>query len=760
MSKQAATQDYGAQSIEVLEQLEAVRKRPGMYLGGKDAAGCLRAAIEIVDNCVDEHIMGFGNVVVVHYDLATRFVTVADRGRGVPVAIHAKTKESALTTVFTKLHAGGKFGGGSYAKTGGLHGVGASCTNAVSDSFEAWSFQSATDGARKAWHYQKFSKGKPLTKVVQKDPPKPWCDAKQGTIVRFHLDAEIFGTHVIDPKTFLGKLKDLSLLNPGLKFICLFGGKRFEFISEHGLMSMVYNSAEKESMLGKPFRLYEKGKIDLALCWYDDDSGFLNSYVNSSTTGSGGCHVNGFKLALTSALREASETDYEPKYWMMGLRAALNWRMDEPVYRGQTKDELASEVDSEVKSIVLPKLALFLKQNPQLVKRLADRAARFKKNEERFKADNKAVRGLELGGKDDQAIDPSKLIQSDPGVPPHLRELVLVEGDSAGGTCFVSDTFVRLINGERKNFTQLIKDSKNGVKNYGYAHDVKTQRTVAVELKDPRVTKSVTELIEIELDNGEVIRCTPDHRWLDAHGKYVRADSLQVDQELLPHTEYVHDSRRYIVSPLRNKDGSISNASKREVVFRLTANLNKTLQRTAKRLKAAGKTVQIHHDDHNKLNDHPDNLTAMDEREHFLEHRRATQFTTETTTGDRNGHARMMKSDPEYRARAIATASKASGEYWGKDSSRKAQAKRVRSYFADPKNKEKTSASNRKFISDTYIEIARSCKRSLNETSFNAAKAKLAEKRGVARINIRFDYWTKFFNGSFEQFVKEIINAN
>jgi DNA gyrase/topoisomerase IV subunit B len=119
---------------------------------------------------------------------------------------------------------------------------------------------------------------------------------------------------------------------------------------------------------------------------------------------------------------------------MMGLRAALNWRMDEPVYRGQTKDELASEVDSEVKSIVLPKLALFLKQNPQLVKRLADRAARFKKNEERFKADNKAVRGLELGGKDDQAIDPSKLIQSDPGVPPHLRELVLVEGDSAGGT--------------------------------------------------------------------------------------------------------------------------------------------------------------------------------------------------------------------------------------------------------------------------------------------------------------------------------------
>lgn len=759
MSKQAATQDYGAQSIEVLEQLEAVRKRPGMYLGGKDAAGCLRAAIEIVDNCVDEHIMGFGNVVVVHYDLATRFVTVADRGRGVPVAIHAKTKESALTTVFTKLHAGGKFGGGSYAKTGGLHGVGASCTNAVSDSFEAWSFQSATDGARKAWHYQKFSKGKPLTKVVQKDPPKPWCDAKQGTIVRFHLDAEIFGTHVIDPKTFLGKLKDLSLLNPGLKFICLFGGKRFEFISEHGLMSMVYNQAEKESMLGKPFRLYEKGKIDLALCWYDDDSGFLNSYVNSSTTGSGGCHVNGFKLALTSALREASETDYEPKYWMMGLRAALNWRMDEPVYRGQTKDELASEVDSEVKSIVLPKLALFLKQNPQLVKRLADRAARFKKNEERFKADNKAVRGLELGGKDDQAIDPSKLIQSDPGVPPHLRELVLVEGDSAGGTCLIPETRVRLINGESKSIAQLIKDAAVGITNYGYAYDAVNQRTYAVELKDPRVTKRASELVEIDLGTHKV-RCTPDHLWLTTAGKYVRADSIEEGDELMPFLEGVLSNRRFVLSPRSNKDGSLSMKASSEFVFKSAFLLNKAEVTKAKKIRAKNRTVQIHHADHDETNDHPSNLVAIDETTHFSHHGERTRFTTETTTGDRNGHSRMMKTDPEYRARAIATASKASSEYWGKDTSRKAQAKRVRSYFADPKNKEKTSTATRKFITDTYIEIARACKRGLTETAFNAAKAKLAEKRGVARINIRFDYWTKFFNGSFEQLVKEIINVH
>jgi DNA gyrase/topoisomerase IV subunit B len=436
MAKQQASDTaYNAGSIEVLEQLEAVRKRPGMYLGGKDASGCLRAGIEIVDNCVDEHIMGFGDLVIVHYDLKTKYVTVADRGRGVPVAIHEKTRESTLTTVFTRLHAGGKFGGGSYAKTGGLHGVGASCTNAVSDSFEAWSFQTnGTIGAKKAWYYQKFSKGKPLTKVIQKDPPKPWCDAKQGTIVRFHLDAEIFGDHIIDPKSFLQKMKDMSQLNPGLRFKCIFGERTFEFVNEHGLMSMVYNPAQKEQMLGKPFRIYERGQIDLALCWYDDDDGWLKSHVNSSATGSGGCHVDGFKQALTNAMREVTGTTFETKYWMMGLRAAINWRMEEPVYRGQTKDELASEVDTEVRNFVQPKLALFLTQNPQLVKRLKDRAERFKKNEERFKADNKAIKSLEIAGKDDQAIDPSKLIQADPGVPPHLRELVLVEGDSAGGT--------------------------------------------------------------------------------------------------------------------------------------------------------------------------------------------------------------------------------------------------------------------------------------------------------------------------------------
>lgn len=431
MAKVQAQASYTSANIEVLEGLEAVRKRVGMYLGSKDERGAYKAFDEIVDNCIDEHLAGHGKLIRVRYDLKTGFVIVADQGRGIPVDIHPKTKESTLTTVLTKLHAGGKFNGenGSYVQSGGLNGVGASCTNAVSDSFEAWSYQN------KIWNYQKFSKGKALTKVIPRDPPGSWGLSKRGTIIRFHLDPEIFGTNRIDPKRMCIELKDKAYLNPGLEIQAIVGDKKFKFIGEHGLLSMVYDEKRKESMLGKPWRMFEAAQTDVAVCWYDDDEVVVKSYVNSIKTGNDGTHVDGFKQALTKALRELSGTDFESKYWMKGMRVALNWRMTEPDFRGQTKDELASPIDGKLRDLIYPKLALWFKQNPQMVKRLTDRASAFKKNEDKFKADNKAIKALEVGGKDDRGIDPSKLIQADPSVPPHLRELVLVEGASAGGTC-------------------------------------------------------------------------------------------------------------------------------------------------------------------------------------------------------------------------------------------------------------------------------------------------------------------------------------
>jgi DNA gyrase subunit B len=372
-NRTSASESYTGANIEVLEGLEAVRKRVGMYLGSRDERGAYKACDEIVDNCIDEHLAGFGKIIRVHYDLKTGFIIVSDQGRGIPVDIHPKTKESVLTTVLTKLHAGGKFNGenGSYVQSGGLNGVGASCTNAVSDSFEAWTYR------EKAWHYQKFSKGKALTKVIKKDPPGSWGNPKQGTIIRFHLDPEIFSEHRVDPKRLCIELKDKAYLNPGLELQVIVGEKKFRFIGEHGLLSMVYDPARKESVLGKPWRLFEPKQTDIAVCWYDDDEIVIKSYVNSIKTGNDGTHVDGFKQALTKALRELSGTDFESKYWMKGMRVALNWRMTEPDFRGQTKDELASPIDGKIRDLVYPKLALWLKQNPQLVKRLTERANAF-----------------------------------------------------------------------------------------------------------------------------------------------------------------------------------------------------------------------------------------------------------------------------------------------------------------------------------------------------------------------------------------------
>jgi DNA gyrase/topoisomerase IV subunit B len=751
MAKDLRSAEYNATSIDILSDAEHVRLRTGMYLGGKDEKGAYKACDEIVDNCVDEHLAGHGNLIRILYDLKSGFITVADRGRGIPVDIHPKTHESALTSALTRLKAGGKFKGGegSYVQAGGLNGVGASCTNAVSDSLEAWSYRN------KIWNYQKFSKGVPVTKLIKRDPDPVWATAKCGTIIRFHLDPEIFGTATVSPKRLLVEMRDKAFLNPGLELQVVIGGKSFRFASEHGLLSMVFDPKRKESMLGKPWRLFDKGLIDTAVCWYDDDDAMIKSYVNSIHTDSNGTHVDGFKMALTQAMRELSGTDYEPKYWMKGMMLALNWRMENPDFHGQTKGELSSPIASKVRDLIYPKLSLWLKQNPALVKRLADRAAAFKKNEDKFKADNKAIKALEVGGKDDRGIDPSKLIQADPSVPPHLRELVLVEGNSAGGTCVIDKTLIALINGKTKTIKQLTKDHAKGIKNYGYAFDQSNHRVRAVELEAPRVTKQVTELIEVEFANGKKERCTPDHLWLTASGKYIRADEIDENTLLMPFIEGVYENRRFVLSPKPTINGRTAERGRCDFVFKTAFELNKTEVKIAKSLRSKGRTVQIHHKDHDSTNDSPDNLVALDEVEHLKHHGERTRFSTETVSGELNGHTRRMKSDPEYHKATVARTTEVFGKYWRDPKHRKENSVLRKKYFSDPANVEKTRQANRQKVIGTYAEIVRRCKH-FDESTFNEQRQILATELGVKRINIRWDYWQKLNYDSISTFKKEI----
>lgn len=730
-----------------------------MYVGGKDATGAFRLYREIVDNAVDEHNAGFGNLVQVYYNTKTGYFVIADRGRGVPVDKHERTGESALTVVFTKLHAGGKFTPGVYKNSGGLHGVGASCTNALSDSFEAWSYRSAGPKQAPAWHYQKFSKGSPLTAVIKSDPPKPLCDAKAGTIIRFHPDPEIFGAHVADPERVFSETRDLAMLNSKLTIQLAIDERRWSFNYPDGIVSMALDpKAPPEALMAQPFRMSEavgESFIDLAMAWYDDDSASLRSFVNSMCTSNGGNHVKGLHAALTKALRDASGTEYEARYWMMGLRVALHWKMSDPAYRSQTKEELSSEVTNEVRDAIQSKLALWFKQQPNMVRKLLDRAEKFRKNEERFRAENKAIKALEVAGKDDQAIDPSKFIQADSWVPAHLRETFLVEGDSAGGTCFTTETVVQLINGESKTFADLILDAKNGIKNYGYAYSIPDNKIVAVELDEPRVTKTTTELIEIELSNGRVERCTPDHLWLLADGSYVRADHLTSESVLMPHTEYVHNGRRYVLSPRIRPNGKLHKNATRSCVFHLTAKLNKKAMTVAKKLAAQGAIVQMHHIDCDSLNDHPGNIQAIDERKHRLLHGSKSRFSRETTLGALNAHSRKMREDADYRAEATKRAKEHFSTYWGDLKHREDQASRTKQHFQNPANRAKTKAANIAATIATYREILSRCSEP-TEAAFNEARAAVAADRGVRRINIRFDYCVTFFKGSIRQLFSEV----
>lgn len=425
--------NYTAKNIGVLEFPDNVRKRPGMFLGSDGQSGAQHAAKEIVDNSIDEHLAGHGKIITVVFDTKTGFLTCVDQGRGVPVDFHEKTQESALTTVFTKLNAGGKFDSESYDKAAGLHGVGAACTNAVAESFEVWSYRS--EGGRKApaWHYQKFERGLATTAVIKQNPPGTLAAQKVGTIVRFKLDAQIFHEHQIDPVQLLEFGRDAAALNPGLEMRYIVDGRKFRFFAETGLSSMVTGVKTESPVLGKDFRLYRPGEIDVAICWYDDHEESIRSYVNGSHTTHGGKHVDGFRAALVRALREQSGKDFEAKYWVKGMRAALNWRMNDPVYHGQTKGELASDVENVVRDAVYPHLALWLKQNANLVKALTSRAAAFKTNEDRFKADNKAIKAIKLVDPNARGVLPGKLEQAH-GYSPDERELFIVEGDSASGT--------------------------------------------------------------------------------------------------------------------------------------------------------------------------------------------------------------------------------------------------------------------------------------------------------------------------------------
>lgn len=441
-----ASEKYSAQSIKVLEFPEAIRRRPGMYVGSTEYEGAFRCLREVIDNSIDEYLDGHGSHIRISVDTETKHFTVADMGRGIPVEIHPTTGLPAATTVFTRIHAGAKFDAASYKTSSGMNGVGAAATNALSEYFAFWTFRS------NKWHHQSFCRGLANGPITKSAPPKG-THLGCGTVVSFCLDTQLFSDYLPSLERLHEEVRDLSFLNPGLVLEVVVDGSSTTFKSEAGMLDFVFqpDSADANQVLGKPFTVESSVtdsrasalkeyaacsmSVAVALCWYDTDTIDVRSYCNSSFTREAGFHVNALKSAISAAVNQETKSDIDVRFLMYGLRAAIQVKMQDPVYEGQTKNRLTSpEIIKPIRDIVEPALIEFFTRNKSIAKMIYDRAQRFQSNFTRLADDNKAVKSMKIVARDSRVDLPVKLKQSKPWVRPEDRELILVEGDSAGST--------------------------------------------------------------------------------------------------------------------------------------------------------------------------------------------------------------------------------------------------------------------------------------------------------------------------------------
>ncbi len=440
MSEKENKSNYGADNITALEGLEAVRKRPSMYIGSTDVGGLHHLVWEVIDNSIDEHLAGHCSEIttVIHKDNS---ISITDNGRGIPTGMHTKLKKSALEIVMTVLHAGGKFDKDTYKVSGGLHGVGVSCVNALSIMLKAEVHRNGEIFT------QEYSKGKPQTEVAVIGKTD-----KTGTTIHFKPDAEIFETLVYNYDTLATRIKELSFLNKGLKLVLIDEREKGEetefrteiFYSEGGLLEFVtYLDEAKTKLLETPIYIVGKEddvEVEVAMTYNTSYSENVLSFVNNIKTREGGTHVNGFRRAITRLFKnygDKSNLFSKLKFTISGedfkegLTAVVSVKVPEPQFKGQTKGELGnSEVNGIVSRQVGDVLTYFLEENPKIAKRIIDKVilaatARHAARKARDMVQRKNIlTGSGLPGKlsDCTSKDPVK------------SEIFLVEGDSAGGT--------------------------------------------------------------------------------------------------------------------------------------------------------------------------------------------------------------------------------------------------------------------------------------------------------------------------------------
>ena len=428
--------EYKADQIQVLEGLEAVRKRPGMYIGSVSARGLHHLVYEIVDNSVDEALAGYCKNIHVTIEPGN-IIKVEDDGRGIPVDIHPKTKISAAETVYTVLHAGGKFGGDSgYKVSGGLHGVGSSVVNALSQWTEV---TIQRDGGLYQMSFERGKTVKPLQKIGDSQ--------KTGTTVRFLADDTIFETLEYEYEILENRLREMAFLTKGLRITLkderIETPKESDFCYEGGLVSFVeYLNKNKEKLHQKPIYIEKNGNIpiEIALQYTTAYSENIYSFVNNINTIEGGTHLEGFKRSLTKVFNDYArghnilkdkDANLVGEDIREGITAIVSVKVKEPQFEGQTKTKLGnSEVTGAVQSVMNEELAAFLEENPNVAKAILDKCISASRAREAARKARELVRRKNVL---ENTTLPGKLADCSSNKPEEC-EVYIVEGDSAGGS--------------------------------------------------------------------------------------------------------------------------------------------------------------------------------------------------------------------------------------------------------------------------------------------------------------------------------------
>jgi len=644
----SSNKEYTADKITILEGLEAVRKRPAMYIGSTGKSGLHHLVYEVVDNSVDEAMGGYCNQIDVTLN-KDGSVTVIDNGRGIPVDPHPIYKKSALEIVVTKLHAGGKFDKGSYVVSGGLHGVGISVVAALSK------HMSVTVKKGGKIYQQEYKIGKPINdvKVIGS------CEKSEtGTTITFNPDETIFSVTAFDFSILQTRFREIAFLNKGLKITLIdeVNDKKEVFLYEGGLVEFVkWLNKSKEPLHPKPVYYIKEDSgmvIEVAVQYNSGYQENVLGFVNTINTVEGGTHVIGFKTALTRAINEYANKNSMIKGENLtgddvreGLTAIISAKVPEPQFEGQTKTKLGnSDVKGIVDRVSMAALMEFFEENPPIAKRIV------MKSLDAQRARNAAKKAKELirrksafgsGGLPGKLTDCARKKSED-------TELYLVEGDSAGG-CFVGETKIALVDGRELNFLEIIKEAEEGKEHFCYT--IGDDENISVEkIINPRKTKENAELVKITLDNGQEIKCTPDHRFMLRDGTYTQAKDLMSGQSLMPLYKKISKIGGRV--KIEGYDMVINlKSSKWKFTHLLSDDWN-----VKNNIYPNNFGFHRHHSDFNKLNNNPTNIIRMLPEEHLRRHNEQIKRTLHTTEAKEK--SRLVHKTEEFRKKISAISKK------------------------------------------------------------------------------------------------------